>query len=99
MSNAPESAPQELAVVVSELRAAITRLEESDARKHARIAELEAELSSRALGVTLRTHETQKAVKSARSRSVFRTQPLLRIRHCFAGSWGHCGRNFSRKGV
>ena len=26
-----------------------------------------------ALGVTLRTHETQKAVKSARSRFVFRT--------------------------
>ena len=51
------------------------------------------------LGVTLRTHETQKAVKSARSRSVFRTQPVLRIRHCFVGSWGHRGRNFSREGV
>ena len=38
-------------MVVSELRAAITRLEESDARNHARIAELEAELSSRGLGV------------------------------------------------
>ena len=68
MSNALEGEPQGLAVI-SELRAAITRLEESDTRKIARIAEQSARIAEleAALGVRTVNRSTRSTCRRRRA--------------------------------